>query len=473
MTDSSSSSEESPVYCRINNIYNTSSFFARRYNIKKSDEKVCHLKYDVISKRNSLFDYTDPEAIKYLLSKNVNVKQIDNLKKTALFSQHHPESIKLLLDAGINVNQKDFIGNNALFYKDDLEILKLFINAGVDINAVNNNNENLLFHFFNLECVKLLVDFGININQVNNSGENAIFYRQKKSDNIKFLISKGININQIDNLGKCALQYQSSLENIKILLDAEIDFSSFKIENEEYELSYIKELLKYGYNINNISPNIHSSFLKENGHDFYLSCQKEFNLNEIFSKVSNWRTQFVNLLRSSVTYSLDYILSLKDLEMLSLLFYNKIYPEIEILNLGFFKLDTFDKIRLFCRLNDNGEIQNDTIDNKYQNLLNKILAPFFINQLFLHPVTQSNLVYKKKIDKDEFYNFYYKNSKKLFGYLSEEEILSLLKIDLDTLQRYRLRKNYLDNRSLQELLEEENISLSLWDLLFLISTTSP
>jgi len=400
---------------------------------------------------------------------------------------------------------------NSLFFHTDLEIIKMLINFGLNKNNDfydSTTGETILFHQTNLETIKFLLKInGIKdlINQVSSQGKTALF-SQKSPQILKLLLDSGMKyvINQITNDDEYnALSGQINSESAKILIDSgiklvgylptfhnslqfvvenEIDFSMYKIL-EKISKEDIIFLLEHGYDINNISPLVRVKFLKDNGHDQYLHLVKDENYEEqniqlnLLKTERNWRAKFIYACRYyPKRIPVNKLVQEQNLEMLSILFYNNIYPEIKITDLEInYKLNSIQAIRLFVKLNlIKGEIVLININNlsdRNQELLNNIVAPAFIRQLYYHPYTQKILRFKKEeninLIKDENYFYYYENAKKLFDYLSEEEILSLLDINLTELYRYRLRKNYFDNRTLKEILNDKELpKISLWNLLF-------
>jgi len=438
---------------------------------------------------------TDTECLRLLLDAGINVNQINFRNENALFNvTENSDSLRLLLKAGININHLNSNHENVLFIIEDVnfECVKVLIDAGININEINNEEQNILFYNVanNPECLRLLISKGINVNQIDNRGRNILFYLENENSEIlrilldagidvnkvdnngmnalfdcniqnsRLLIDAGININQINDNGLNVFQYNSYLNQLEfqiLLVEKGFDFSFLKITTEIYSIFFIEHLLKYGYNINNISKNVYVSILKEYGHDAYLDDYEDevFDLN----MTGKWRIRFIKTLRRSPDIlPLNKILEMKNLEMLSLLLHNKFYPNIEIFKIGTFKLDSLAKIRLFINLDFSNNVVNltnlDKLSISDQNFLNTILAPLFINQLYLHPITQKVLLYKEEITGNEenydYYKYYLKNSKKLFSYLSEDEkesTLRLIKTDI---------KNFLDrNKRLGKISEKE------------------
>jgi hypothetical protein len=164
--------------------------------------------------------------------------------------------------------------------------------------------------------------------------------------------------------------------------------------------------------------------------------------------------------------------SQRNIRLLYRLYYQGLLNDysIEIVPLGYLKVDTFEKVQLVARLilldnlDEFGRIilrNIEPLSDRWQNILNRTVAPMFIERLYLYPVTQNRLFFKETDSSDiseedrEIYEYLRENAEILFEYLSVPEILSLLNVSFPQLILARLRRNHRDTRTLSEILQQD------------------
>lgn len=93
----------------------------------------------------------DPEIVKMLLEKKVDVNQKNEAKSTALLRTHSEDVVQLLLDAGADINAQDFLGNTLLmnviqyYYPPDrLDLMRLLLNRRANISLKNQEGHTVI-----------------------------------------------------------------------------------------------------------------------------------------------------------------------------------------------------------------------------------------------------------------------------------------------------------------------------------------
>jgi len=136
--------------------------------------------------------------------------------------------------------------------------------------------------------------------------------KEVQSVNLTDVLMPILTVNHLNKYVKNALDYYRDSKNIELLLKFNLDISNFIFIEEIYSLEVLFLLLKYGYNVNKISNN------------FYL----DFDLEK-----SNWCFSFICTLRdSSESFSIEKVLRLGNLEMLSLLYKTEFIRKLKLKN---------------------------------------------------------------------------------------------------------------------------------------------
>ncbi len=125
---------------------------------------------------------------------------------------------------------------------------ELLLNAGSDVNEVSNDKTNGLMYAVNngfINMVRFMTDMGLDINSQNEKGQNALIYAVAKEkdmfsfnreedlqlqlDMIKELLKYGADINQRDAFGNTALThavYRGNIDVVRLLLENNADINA-------------------------------------------------------------------------------------------------------------------------------------------------------------------------------------------------------------------------------------------------------
>jgi ankyrin repeat protein len=455
-----------------------------------------------ISGESALF-VNDVDSLRVLLNTSLknDINDTTYSGSNALFNAGlEIEALKLLIKSGININHIDHSGRNVLFeyvnyINTKSENIKILLNAGVATDVITTGGQNLISIMYNnLDAIKKLINLGIPINLLNGNGKNNL-YAFDNVDILVYFVENGIDISTFEIPGDIDNSQSSHFRFLDVLLDNGYNINNIKARNE---ISVIPKLFSRRPPYRTGSSRI-DEYLKENGHSFYFrEVSKDYSSQDVIDlftyKPKYFMLRFAYICRYHPdSVPVNFILSQGHSRANAILWYNNIFPTVNFpLIEESFILDELHKTLLVAKLvaiSEEDEESNisekipfvvplenlEQLSDYYQNLLNNIIVAPLIFQLYFHPITQNRLVLKetasanKDLTKhflfpsgdaivpsgDEYYDYIYNSAHKLFSYLTVDEILSLIKIDLRTLFLYRLRHNHRDTRTLEQILRDE------------------
>jgi len=478
-----------------------------------------------ISSSDSLLIKRNFETIKLFLKYNHKITSTE-----FLLYLNEPEIISLFIDFGFNfattihcsnflksiksldtleyliklgfkqyINELDFFGRHLMlqsrcfrYYSSqpthfDISILLKMIELGLDLKYTYEK-KNFLFLSQSAEVASILINSGMDINILNEEGQNVLFYLQN-SKKAKYLINKVPLI--IDKKGKNPLLYTTCPKVFEILIKKHPKLLNQKL-SKTLNNKFNKILLKFGYNY----P------LFSNDEDNYIELYEwgllpNFLRKEISYQLKSPLPSLDNIIKNCLYEEFALYCSFFPEETKSvyfkcnnrcryLCFYYKIYPSVllEIENFNYyheFIVDKLWKVQFICRLKD--YYQNNCISyyrkNLYKStriLMDNYLSNYLLKELYYHPKTQSNLLFRGNVfSRDEEYEFYIKL--RCYTYflviknLSFNDIVKTLDLNLLSLIINKNKDNYINSSNLSR--EEINLILhkinsvqKLWNFLF-------
>lgn len=175
-----------------------------------------------------------PDLVKYLLSKGVNVNEVNGAGESPIFiaaSKDRLDVARILIEDGAKVEQENIDGwrpLHAAAHRGHLRIVELLVEEGnVNVNSKMKNGNTALY----LACergrpaiVKYLLNNGARANESNEKGESPLYIAVKNDrfDAAKILIENGADVEQETDEGLRPIHIAAShwsLSMVKLLIE--------------------------------------------------------------------------------------------------------------------------------------------------------------------------------------------------------------------------------------------------------------
>ena len=200
-----------------------------------------------------LFLAKDARETRKLLMRGADPNFCTDMGRTALCFARSPRQAEVLLRAGADINGNDL--TSPLHHISDPETMRFLISKGADVNKQNNFRETPLFRVKNRTCAEILVKHGAETEVFDIFGMSPLHYAATR-EVAEFLLEQGMDVNQHTDEGPYPMENITDPEILHYLLahGGRIPFrKKGTLFDHDKSFSKIKLYLQAGANPNMIN----------------------------------------------------------------------------------------------------------------------------------------------------------------------------------------------------------------------------